>query len=191
MLWHRPEALVAMGTPLRAIGVRRTVDIHWGGHRFVMKHFVEPSWRHGLKRLVISSRAQSAWKASFRLANAGIATPRAVACVENRWGPLRRDSYLVYPYIEGTTLKSYFSDPDAKDPSRVSSCWAQLCDLWKQLVSMRVTLGDANLRNFIVAPSGKLWVIDLDKIRFHRSHVFARRQQRIRWNQVLRSAAKC
>jgi hypothetical protein len=191
LLWSQPNELTARGEPLRAVGTRQTVQLTWAGRRYVFKHYVEPTRRHALKRAVLPSRAWLTWRASHRLAQAGIATPPAVACVENRWGLLRRDSYLLYEYVEGRTLRSYFAGEEAAHGKVLDGFWAQLRDLWRQLAELRVTLGDANLRNFIVSPTGQLWVIDLDKTRFHRWSFAARRHERIRWNQVLRSAAKC
>jgi hypothetical protein len=36
-----------------------------------------------------------------------------------------------------------------------------------------------------------LWVIDLDKARFHRTAYMAAKQQQRGWEQFMRSAAKC
>ena len=52
----------------------------------VLKHYVEPSRRHALKQMVLPSRAWKTWDFSHRLADSGVATPRPVACIENRWG---------------------------------------------------------------------------------------------------------
>jgi hypothetical protein len=58
--------------------------------------------------------------------------------------------------------------------------------MWRRLKELRVSLGDTNLSNFIVSPVGQLWVIDLDKARFHRLSYVAARNQQIRWQQLLR-----
>jgi hypothetical protein len=191
VLWNAPHELIDRGEPLRAVGMRQTVQITWAKRRYVFKHYVEPSWRHALKRTVLPARAWQTWQASHRLADAGVATPRAAACVENRWGMFGRDSFLMYEYVEGRTLRSYFAGEVAAEHGLLDQYWAQLRDLWRQLAELRVTLGDANLSNFIVAPTGQLWVIDLDKTRFHRWSFRAKRHERLRWNQALRSAAKC
>ena len=190
-LWHEPAAILDRGEPLRANGARRTVRLTWHSRSFVLKHYVEPTRRHALKQTVQPSRASSTWKFTHRLANAGVATPRPVACVENRWGPLRRDSFLLYPYIEGRTLRSYFAAKAKQSPVLHQHLWQQLNELWQRLVELRVSLGDTNLGNFIICPAGRLWLIDLDKSRFHRSGYTAYRHQQRAWKQLLRSAAKC
>lgn len=189
-LWNRPEELVSTGEKLRAVGVRRTVELVWGPQRFVLKHYVEPSWPHSVKQLVQSSRARRTWKSAHRLADAGVATPRPVACVECRWGPLRRDSYLMYPYVPGHELAEYIAGKKDSTPDVIQEYWRQLADLWQHLARLRASLGDANLTNFIVSPTGRLWVIDLDKARFHQFAQSAAWHANLRWKQVLRNAAK-
>jgi tRNA A-37 threonylcarbamoyl transferase component Bud32 len=190
-LWKNPASLIENSEPLQTKGARQTVRFVWGGRPFVLKHYVEPTWRHALKQTILPSRAQNTWRFTHRLADAGIATPRPVACVENRWGLLRRDSFLIYPYVEGRTLRSYFSAEAKQSPPVRERLWQQVHDLWRRLVELRVSLGDTNLGNFIVSPNGALWLIDLDKSRFHRAAAAAAPHQARAWQQLLRSAAKC
>ena len=190
-LWQRPTALIARGEPLRCMHVRQTVLVEWQSKKYVLKQYVEQSRRHALKRTVQSSRASLTWKFTQRLADSGVATPRPVACIENRWGPLRRDSFLMYPYVEGRTLRSWLAGEAKNSPLMLNQFWQQLEELWLHLVRLRVSLADTNLNNFIVCPAGQLWLIDLDKSRFHRLAFVAARQRARGWNQLLRSAAKC
>ena len=191
LLWEHPQALVDRGEPLRSKGARRTVRVEWNSQPYVLKHYVEPSWRHAFKRGLQSSRAWSTWKATHRLADAGIATPRPVACIGNQFGALGRDSFLMYPYVQGHTLRSYFSREVEQPILAVDRLWQQLQELWQRLVELQFSLADTNLGNFIVCPAGRLWVIDLDKARFHRLAFVAARHQARGWKQLLRSAAKC
>lgn len=188
-LYETPERLVEVGKLLRSRGARRTVRFQWAGADYVLKHYVEPSWRHALKQSVHRSRARASYFASHALARSGVATPRPVAFVENRWGPLRRDSYLMYPYVEGRTLRECLAE-QSKTSASAQLLWRQLAEVWQLLQRLQVSLADANLGNFIVAPDRALWVIDIDKTRFHRIAYFARRRQQRSWRQVLRSAAR-
>jgi hypothetical protein len=190
ILWEQPHSLVEMGEPLRIKGVRRTVRLSWGTQHYVLKHYVESSRRHALKRAVQPSRARLTWTVMHKLADAGIATPRPVACIENRFGPLRRDSFLMYPYQEGRTLRSCFAGAARQSHPPAERLWRQLRDLWQRLAQLRASLADTNLGNFIVCPAGRLWVIDLDKARFHRLAYTAAQHQRRGWKQLLRSAGR-
>ncbi|MEX2317650.1 MAG: lipopolysaccharide kinase InaA family protein [Pirellulales bacterium] len=188
--WTRPKELIAGGRILQARGARRTVWIEWGGQRYVLKHYVEQSWRHAVKGAVTRSRAWSAWHTSQRLADAGVRTPRPVACVENRWGLLRRDSFLAYPYVYGRTLQACLAgEAPVFDDRQFDRLWQRLLRLWQQMRRLRVSLADANVGNFIIDSHEKLWVIDLDKTRFHRLGSSATHHLQLRWQQLLRSAS--
>jgi hypothetical protein len=190
ILWHRPETLVERGETLQRTGLRWTVRLNWSSREYVLKHY-RPSWWHAVRQLVRPSRAWSTWHATHKLADAGVVTPRPVACIENRWGALRRDSFLMYPFVDGRTLRSYFSREAKESRSLADNLWGQLGELWQQLARLQASLADTNTGNFIVCPAGRVWVIDLDKARFHRlAHTADRHQQR-GWKQLLRSAAKC
>jgi Lipopolysaccharide kinase (Kdo/WaaP) family len=190
-LWNDPSILLGQGEQLRVRGTRRTSRIAWKAQHYVVKHYVEPTFRHTLKQTIQPARARLTWDFAHRLADFGVATPRPVACIENRLGPFRRDSYLMYPYVEGRTLRSYFAVEAKQSPTLHDRLWEQVKELWQRIVELRVSLSDSNLNNFIVAPTGQLWLIDLDKSRFHRYARFAARRQARAWQQLLRSASKC
>jgi hypothetical protein len=164
------------------------VRLVWTSGTYVVKYYAEQSRRHSLKQLWLRSRARRAWNVSHRMADAGIYTPRPVACIENRIGPLRRDSYMMYPYVEGRTLRSYLV-PEARDSrATIEQLWQQLRELWQRLAEHRASLADANVGNYIVAPNGRLWVIDLDKASFFRSSKTAAIHRERSWKQLVRSS---
>jgi RIO-like serine/threonine protein kinase len=188
-LWTDPVSLLENAETLQRTGMRWTVRLTWASQRYVLKHY-RPNWMHKAKQFVLPSRAWATWTATHKLADAGIATPRPVACIENRWGKLRRDSFLMYPYVEGRTLRSYFSREARESRSLADNLWQQLDDLWRRLEQLGASLADANTYNFIVCPAGRLWVIDLDKACFHRLAFTAARHQQRGWQKLLRSAEK-
>lgn len=189
-LWREPSSLIRTGQLLRRTGLRRTVRVTWDAKQYVLKHY-RPTYWHFVRQLPSRSWAFATFKATIRLINAGISTPRPVACVENRWGSLRRDSFLMYEYVEGITLRSYLKGK-AKHPQPLTDNLSrQLRDLWQRLADLRASIADAHTGNFIVCPAGRLWVIDLDKARFHRVGFMATRWQERGWDKFVRSAAKC
>ena len=189
LLWRSPRELATMGEPLRQVGARCTVKLSWHDQTYVLKHYVEPTLRHSLKQNVSRSRACTTWLTAHKLADAGISTPRPVAFVENRLGPFRGDSYLLYPYVVGETLQSYLKN-DENQQSLLTGIREQLVAFWSRLRQMRVSLADTNLKNFIVGDLQRLWVIDVDKVRFHRLTYAAARQHQRGWQQLTRSAHK-
>src|SRR6185295_15258387 len=68
ILWTAPESLLDRGEVLRSKGARRTVRMEWNDHPFVLKRYVEPTWRHAAKQLISQSRAAATWKFTHRLA---------------------------------------------------------------------------------------------------------------------------
>jgi hypothetical protein len=189
-LWRDPEALIQSGEMMRRTGLRRIVRVEWASKQYVLKQY-RPTYWHFVRQLISRSWASLTFKSTVKLIDAGIPTPRPVACVENRWGNFRRDSFLMYEYIEGVTLRSYLKRK-AKHPRPLTeSLTGQIRELWQRLADLRASLDDAHTGNFIVCPAGRLWVIDLDNTRFHRTTFMASRQQERGWEQFLRSAAKC
>jgi predicted unusual protein kinase regulating ubiquinone biosynthesis (AarF/ABC1/UbiB family) len=97
----------------------------------------------------------------------------------------------MYEYVEGITLRHYL-ERKAKHPRPLTeSLSQQIHTLWQQLKDLRASLDDAHTGNFVVCPAGRLWVIDLDNTRFHRTNFMASRQQERGREQFIRSAAKC
>jgi hypothetical protein len=188
-LWTDPESLLGRGDPLQTSGARQTVRLEWNAQPFVLKHYQAPTRRHSLMHLVLPSRAWKTWAFAHRLVAAGIATPRPVACIENRWGPFRRDSYLMYPYVEGRTLRTCIAEDAKQSPPVRERLWQQISELWQRLVELRVSLQDTNLANFIVSPSGQIWLIDLDKSRFHHAPEAAAPHQERGWKELVQRAA--
>lgn len=189
-LWHSPREVVGIGAPLRNVGARCTVRLEWENRSYVLKHYVEPTLRHALKQNISRSRARVTWNTAARLIEAGIATPRPVACVENRFGLFRGDSFLMYPYIEGQTLASFVQCDGFQCNPLLEGIRRQLVSLWSRLHQVRIALTDTNLKNFIVTNTGQLWVIDVDKVRFHRLAMTASRYHRRAWHRFSRYAPK-
>ena len=187
-LWQAPASLLANGENLRKKNARHTVRLEWQSQPLVLKHYVEPTRRHALKQLVLPSRAWKTWDFTHRLLGLGVATPRPVACIENRWGALRRDSFLMYQYVEGETLRHRFYEAK-KSPEVYDRLFKQVSELWQRLVDLGVGLNDTHLGNFIVGPDGELWLIDLDKSCFYTNRDTAAPHQARAWKQLLRSVA--
>jgi hypothetical protein len=189
-LWSEPTSLVTSGKMMRRTSLRRTVRIDWHSNQYVLKQY-KPTWWHLVRQLPLRSWAADTFKSTLKLIEAGIPAPRPLACVENRWGSLRRDSFLLYEYVEGVTLRSYLTQKAEHPRPLTASLARQLRELWQRLADLRASLDDSHTGNFIVCPAGRLWVIDLDNTRFHRTMYMAARNQERNWEQFLRSASKC
>jgi hypothetical protein len=189
LLWLDPEALIHRGKILRRTGVRRTVRLDWGPQRYVLKQY-RPTWWHFVRQLPLRSWASATFKVTRRLIKAGIATPKPVAYVENRWGSLRRDSFLLYEYVEGITLETYLFEEGKQTNTLAENISRQIREFWQRVEDLRIGLADAHTGNFIVCPAGQLWIIDLDKTRFHRRQQIAARNQKLAWEKFVHTSRK-
>ena len=162
-LWNDPDAIVDTSQKLvEKQCVRTTVRFAVGAERYVVKRHVERSWRHFAKQLVSRSRAEKCWSDTWYLINSGYPTPRPVAYRENRLGSLRGNSYYVYEYIHGQTFKELATG--LKNQRLLRQLVNQLTEIWMQHHLLGINLSDGHPANFIVDATGKMWVIDLDKL---------------------------
>lgn len=185
-LWRAPQQLLAAGTTMRKTEkLRATVVVEWESNRYVVKHYGNRSLRHALKHSLIGSQARQSFRLGCRLADAGLRTPRPVACLERREGLTRRDSYLVYPFAEGRSLLHSITEGHLGD-LQIEQVARKLKALFRQLIALKVGLRDANTGNFIITPDSQLWIIDLDDSRVHRLRSIAHVRLHRRWKQLCR-----
>lgn len=141
------------------------VDID--GKKLIVKRYKLKSASHALQRAVQETRAANSWRNAHRLRFYGLPTPRPVALVEKRWGPLRRVSYFITEYAEGIGSRRYFLDdvaPEADQAEVMDALVALLEAMWAK----GIVHGDTKGSNFLV--SGKqVSIIDLDSMTQPRS----------------------
>lgn len=163
-LWNDPDGLLEFGKPLvEKKCVRTTVRLTFADEQFVVKRYVERSFRHLLKQMIQPSRAKRCWDDTLRLSNAGFPTPAPIAYREDRFGPFRGRSFYVYEYQAGQTLLECCRH--LTNQRLLRNYVIQIVSIWQLQRELRVSLHDANPGNFIIDRSGKIWVIDLDKLR--------------------------
>jgi serine/threonine-protein kinase RIO1 len=142
----------------------------------VVKRYNLKHWRHALSRLWRPSRAWHSWQAAHRLDYYGIATPRPLALVEERWGVLRGRAFFIAEHCPGVNLLALL-DP-AREPESVVQ--QALWELFAILYRLRITHGDLKATN-LLWHAGRIVLIDLDALTEHRSQSsFARAWRRDR-----------
>ena len=104
------------------------------------------------------------WREGHRLRFLGIATPQPLALIEERVGPLRRRAFLVCEHCPGRNLLDLLS-PDREPDDDVARA---IVSLFSSLHALRISHGDLKATNLLF-DDGKVFVIDLDAVRQHRS----------------------
>jgi tRNA A-37 threonylcarbamoyl transferase component Bud32 len=147
--------------------------VNVGGLRLVVKRYnIKNAW-HALKRCLRPSRAWKSWKNAHRLELLGIPTPRPMALLENRWGPLRSKAYFITEYIEAITLNDLLCSGKVEENNLIDLI-EQFVEMLQLFVDASLSHGDFKATNFLV-DAGQISITDLDAMREHRFRWLHRR----------------
>jgi hypothetical protein len=163
-IWQEPHALFADAPKLQD-KLRSTVArIDHPAGVFTWKYHNWGNARRAIRKSLSQSPARKAWLDSRFLQASGIATPLARAYIERRWGPFQNCSYLLTDYVAGTSLYRLmrFERPS---PAVVLHLAEQVAAIWQQLDDLCVWHNDFKTENLLVDPQGKVWLIDLERMR--------------------------
>lgn len=177
-----PDAALAAGELCKAGGTATVGRAEAGGRPLVIKRYNLKHWRHALSRAWRPSRAWHSWLAAHRLIFCGIATPRPLALVEERFGPLRGRAFLLTEYCGGKNLLETLA-PDSEPPPVQKQA---LAGLFEALCVMRITHGDLKATN-LLWDDGSVVLIDLDAMVRHRTESGFRRAWRRDRARLLRN----
>lgn len=177
-LWSDPNQVVAGGETLKDGDRCTVVKIERGGRSFVLKRYNQKDRLHAATHLLLRSRARWSFLNARKLLESGLPTPKPLVCVdERRQGVFTVGSCLVTEFIDGISLRDMVEDGWLKGES-LREFAKQFAGLWQTLGQLRIGHGDMKATNFIIDPSGRLWLIDLDGMRVYRSGALLRRERR-------------
>jgi tRNA A-37 threonylcarbamoyl transferase component Bud32 len=128
-----------------------------------------------LRMLAPPSRSRRAWRIANALLNRNIRTPRPLAVLERKTGPLIRDSVFVTEFVEqAQDLEAWLSAPEHQAPTRAAyrsrrDLLERLVRLLRQFHQRGFVHRDCKAGNILVAPEADgspalLWT-DMDGIR--------------------------
>jgi tRNA A-37 threonylcarbamoyl transferase component Bud32 len=161
-----PDLWLEAGTPLKLGRTSTLALVEHAGRRLVIKRYNIKSAGHALARFWRPSRAWHSWIEGHRLRFLGIATPRPLALIERRLGPLRGRAWLVMEYCEGPSLQQTLAaHTDGGAPSGVMEAVRRL---FAAFAAERISHGDLKASNFLCR-GDELVVLDLDAMRQHDS----------------------
>lgn len=170
-----PDAWLEQGEALKRGRSATLAQVELEGRKLVIKRYNIKGAGHALSRAWRPSRAWHAWIEAHRLRFLGIATPRPLALIERRLGPLRGRAWLVSEYCEGPNLQTRLDGhAESGAPARVKEA---VRALFARLAAERISHGDLKATNFLCC-GDELVVLDLDAMRRHDSEAAWRKAWR-------------
>ena len=157
-----PDRWIADGTALKRGNTCTVARVELGGRTLVIKRYNLKHLGHAISRAWRPTRAWHSWREGHRLDLFGIPTPKPLALVEERWGPLRARAWLVTAYCAGPDLLTHL-DPACEPPPAEA---AALRLLFATLYRERISHGDLKATN-LLWQDGQITLIDLDAMRQH------------------------
>lgn len=133
-----------------------------GGQKFVVKRYNIRNIWHGFRMALRRTRAAKSWINAHRLRIAGIPTANPVALIENRFGSVRRNSYIITAYVEGPNSIDYFKSQNvsASDKEHVAE---HIAEVFQSLAQYRIIHGDLKGTNIVISEKRPV-LMDLDSL---------------------------
>ncbi|AZC22218.1 MULTISPECIES: lipopolysaccharide kinase InaA family protein [Pseudomonas] len=161
------DTLLDQGHLYKTGGAASVGRIESAGRTLVLKRYNIKGFAHWLKRFWRPSRAWHSWREGNRLAFLGIATPKPLAVLEQRFLWLRRRAYLVTEYLAGPDVIERFApfvDSGAPPEQELQA----LDRLFAELIRERISHGDLKGHN-LFWQEDRWALIDLDSMCQHSS----------------------
>ncbi|MBN2593646.1 MAG: phosphotransferase [Sedimentisphaerales bacterium] len=149
--------------------------ISWNNKNIVVKRYDHKGFIHSLRHTIKKSRARKGWLYAHFLGALNIATPRALAYIEQRKGLLVWQSYLVTEYVEGQKLWHFLRDDDVTEQQKLEEI-RQVVKLLDRLWDFRITHGDLKHVNILITDNGPV-LLDLDGMIVHRWELLYRNKR--------------
>jgi len=149
--------------------------IKWNNKNIVVKRYDHKGFIHSLRHTIKKSRARKGWLYAHFLGALNIATPRAIAYIEQRRGLLIWQSYFVTEYVEGEKLWHFLRDETVAERQKLDEI-RQVVKLLDKLWKYRITHGDLKHTNILVTENRPV-LIDLDGMIVHRWELLYRNKR--------------
>jgi tRNA A-37 threonylcarbamoyl transferase component Bud32 len=163
----KADTLIDSGHLYKTGGAASVAKAEVAGRELVIKRYNIKNFAHWLKRFWRPSRAWHSWREGNRLMFLGIATPKPLAVMEQRFFWLRRKAYLVTEYLPGPDIIERFAPYVASGDAPQSELQA-LDTLFAQLLRERISHGDLKGHN-VFWQQDRWALIDLDAMCQHTS----------------------
>jgi tRNA A-37 threonylcarbamoyl transferase component Bud32 len=138
----------------------------WNERDIVIKRYNHKGLTHSLRHTIKGSRARRAWLQAHRLDMLDVATPKALAYIEQRKAGLIWTSYLVTEYVQGQEFCYFLEDQSLSEQDR-SQTTRQVIELLDNIGKYKISHGDLKHSNILITQKGPT-ITDLDAMKMHR-----------------------
>ena len=149
--------------------------VMWNNKDVVVKRYDHKGFIHSLRHTIKKSRACKGWLYAHLLGALNIATPKALAYIEQRNGLLIWESYLVTEYVEGQNLWHFLRDDGVTEQQKLDGI-EQVVKLLDKLWNYCITHGDLKHTNVLITENGPV-LTDLDGMIVHRWELLYRNKR--------------
>lgn len=155
-----PDAFIERGKMMKAGTTTTVALVEIDQKLYVVKRYNMKSLWYLIRRLFRPSRAWGCWRSAHMLEMLGVNTPKPLLMLERRFGPLRREAYLLCEYLPGEDALQFLKKEPINSPAWERTL-SQFKDLFATLRDYSIVHGDMKATNFQVTEQG-LAVLDLD-----------------------------
>lgn len=170
------DTLMNEGQTLKDGNTCYVCRLRWNGKDVVVKRYNHKGFVHSLRHTIKRSRARRGWLHGHRLGMLNIPTPKPLAYIEQRRGPIVWTSCLATEYIEGKNLYNFLADDSVTEQQR-SRAVKQIEELLDKLGKHRIAHGDLKHSNILITANGPT-LTDLDAMKVHKWNLAYRIRQR-------------
>ena len=163
---EKVDALMDAGEILKDGRSSYVSRISWNGKDVVVKRYNHKGLTHSLRHTIKRSRARRGWLYGHQLLMLNIATPKPLAYIEQRKGPLVWRSYLVTEYTAGQKLYDFLRDDNISEKQRLEAI-KQVTESLERLGRHRISHGDLKHTNILITDKGPV-LTDLDGMKVHK-----------------------
>ncbi|BFM13989.1 lipopolysaccharide kinase InaA family protein [Maricurvus nonylphenolicus] len=161
-LLANPDAYIDVGEKLKEGNSATVAKVEVDGKKLVVKRYNLKNWRHRLSRCWRPTRAWCSWINAHLLGFSGIQTPRPIAMIEERNGPLRGRGFFIAEACDSPDMLQVVSKLETgTSRSRLEELSQQVKEVFDALWMSRIVHGDMKATNLLVTEEG-ISVIDLD-----------------------------